>query len=132
MMNPFDPSGSNDPQEEGRVSTVWGVKMQRYHDVLGLSNREISEMLTVPFHTCLEWAAGVSEPVERLRERFAAVDRLIMILEEKFENPVQMRGWLRIENPFFNGRQPLNAFRRGDFATLETALNNLDNDLAVY
>lgn len=80
--------------------------IERAHEHLDLSYREIAELLRADESTLHRWRAAATEPSPVFLDRLDSLSELLAELDRTFRDPRDVRDWLEREVPELDGRRP--------------------------
>lgn len=87
--------------------------VERAHEYLDLSYREVAELLRADESTLHRWRAGTSEPSPVFLDRLESLDELLEELDRTFPAPEHVQAWLQREVPELEDRRPADLLSEG-------------------
>lgn len=80
--------------------------IERAHDGLGLSYRDVARVLRADESTLHRWRGGTTEPSPVFLDRLETLEALLDELDRTFREPEHARAWLDREVEELGGRRP--------------------------
>ena len=93
---------------------------------LGLSRAELATALDASERSVARWKRGENYPQYEARARLEEMTALADRLHASFPETAGGAAWLRVPSEYFGGLAPVDAFLRGRFAAVESALDAFD------
>lgn len=87
--------------------------IERAHEYLDLSYREIAELVRADESTLHRWRAGTTEPSPVFLDRLDSLGELLEELDRTFRDPDDARDWLSRKVPELDGRRPEDLLSEG-------------------
>lgn len=96
--------------------------IERAHEYLDLSYREIANAIRADESTLHRWRAGTTEPSPVFLDRLESLSRFLDQLDDTFRDPEHARSWLEREVPELQGRRPLDELSEGRMERITAVL----------
>jgi putative toxin-antitoxin system antitoxin component (TIGR02293 family) len=95
------------------VSALLPVGLERAHQHLNLTWRDLAEILDTTERSVYRWKAGNVDPGPTNLRRIHALLDLITLLDQTFGSASEARAWLTSKVPALGNRSPLELLKRG-------------------
>lgn len=105
--------------------------VEKAHDRLGLSYREIAEALRADESTVHRWRSGATEPSPVFLERLEALEELVTEVGRTFGSDDAARSWLDREVADLGGRSPRSVIVTGRLERVTRLLLGLNLGLTA-
>ena len=96
--------------------------VERAHQYLDLSYREVARLLRADESTLHRWRSGESEPSPVFLDRLESLGELLDELDRTFRDSEHARAWLQREVPELGGRRPWDLLSAGRIERVTAAL----------
>ena len=105
--------------------------IERAHDFLGLTYRQLATALGADESTLHRWRAGDNEPSPAFVTRLEALDDLVRELERTFRTNDAARDWMNRPSPVLGERRPIDLLIDGRVERLTGTLLALNSGMTL-
>ena len=109
---------------------VYARKIEIIKEEVGLSQREVADIVGASSRTVARWASGESLPRGALKERILELAAIADMLR-KVMTPDAASAWLFGPNPLLGHRRPLELIRSGEYQRVIDAIDAIAEGVYV-